>query len=210
MNKKLVSVLLVAWMIMVFACVIGIAENNTVLNENEYIGVGEGGAGGPITVSVTLSGDKITAIKAIEQHETHGLGTTAILRLTDAMIKANSTEVDNIAGATVTSEAFKAAVNQALAASPLGAAKEVVYQGTGEGGAGGPITVSVTLSGDKITAIKAIEQHETHGLGTTAILRLTDAMIKANSTEVDNIAGATVTSIAFKAAVEQALSNAQK
>ncbi len=208
--NKYVSALLIALMLVSLMPVISVAATDVVLNENEYIGVGEGGVGGPITVKVTLENDQIKAIKVLEQNETRGLGTTAMLKLTDAMIKANSAEVDNVTGATITCDAFKAAVQQALSGTALGKAEEAVYEGTGEGGVGGPITVSVTLSGEKIVGIKVLQQNETRGLGTTAMLKLTDAMIKANSTEVDNITGATITCDAFKAAVQQALDKAQK
>jgi len=90
---------------------VGMAQD---LAANEFIGENAYGAGGVIRVKVTMDGDKIAAIKTIEQHETRGLGTTAMLKVIDAMLKANSTEVDNITGATVSSNALKAAVNQAL------------------------------------------------------------------------------------------------
>jgi len=63
---------------------------------------------------VTVEGGAIKAVKVTEQHESRGLGTTAMLKVIDAMVKTNSTEVDSIAGATVSSNALKAAVNQAL------------------------------------------------------------------------------------------------
>ena len=94
---------------------VGMAEyTDFPLNDNEYLGCSENGAGGRITVKVTVDNDAITAIEVIEQNETRGLGTTALLKLIDAMVKVNSSEVDSIAGATITSNAFKAAVNQAL------------------------------------------------------------------------------------------------
>ena len=92
------------------------------LAPNEFIGENAHGAGGAIRVKVTMDGDKIADIKTVEQHETRGLGTTAIMQLTQDMLAANSTEVDDVSGATLTSVAFKAAVRQAVET-----AKETLY-----------------------------------------------------------------------------------
>lgn len=72
------------------------------------------GYGGTLKVSVTLNGDDITSVKITEHHETQGVGTRAIDALPKAIEEANSTNVDSISGATITSEAIKQAVNQAM------------------------------------------------------------------------------------------------
>lgn len=67
----------------------------------------------PIRVEVATNGKEITAIETSHE-ETPEIGGEAIDDLTSSIIATNSTDVDNIAGATVTSEAFKEAVDNAL------------------------------------------------------------------------------------------------
>ena len=74
------------------------------------------GYGGDIKVTVNFGKDGVIESIDTEHTETEDIGAKAIPELTDAIIKANGTEgVDNVSGATVTSEAFKSAVNEAIA-----------------------------------------------------------------------------------------------
>lgn len=83
------------------------------LAENEYIGVGEG-FGGEVKVKVTMDGDKIAKIEVLSHSETAGISDPAFTQIPEAIIAANSTEVDVVTGATRTSDALIAAVNDAL------------------------------------------------------------------------------------------------
>lgn len=67
-----------------------------------------------ITVSVETEGDKIVAIKVVKMDETKRIANPAIEKLTTKIIAKQSVEVDNVAGATYTSEGFKEAVTDAL------------------------------------------------------------------------------------------------
>jgi succinate dehydrogenase/fumarate reductase flavoprotein subunit/uncharacterized protein with FMN-binding domain len=81
---------------------------------NEYIGTGIG-IGGDLVVKVTLdSAKKITAVNFLRLHETRGISDRAVTRIPQAIIAANSTNVDTVTGATVTSRAIIQAVNDAL------------------------------------------------------------------------------------------------
>ncbi|WP_297280766.1 FMN-binding protein [uncultured Anaerococcus sp.] len=72
------------------------------------------GYGGDINVTVNLEEGKIKSIDT-DHTETEGIGADAIPELTDEIIKNNGTEgVDNVSGATVTSEAFKSVVDEAV------------------------------------------------------------------------------------------------
>lgn len=82
------------------------------------------------------------------------------------------------------------------------------YIGENPYGIGGPIRVKVTMDGEKITAIEVLDHHETKGIGTTAMRQLTKGIITKETIEVDDISGATLTSVAFKAAVRQAVESA--
>ena len=85
------------------------------LAANEYIGVGVSEIGGEIKVKVTMDGDKIAKIEVLSHNETAGISDPAFKTLPDAIIAANSTQVDTVSGATKTSDALIAAVNDALA-----------------------------------------------------------------------------------------------
>ena len=69
--------------------------------------------GGDVTVSLTVDSDKITAIEVTEHDETPGISDPAIAELPNKIIEAQSTEIDGVAGATMTSNAIKEAVNSA-------------------------------------------------------------------------------------------------
>ena len=84
------------------------------LGDNQYAGVGNG-MGGDVTVLVTLDGDTVTAVEVLSHTETPVLSDQAISDIPGAIVAANSTQVDAIAGATVTSKAIMQAVNDALA-----------------------------------------------------------------------------------------------
>ncbi len=82
------------------------------------------GYGGTLKVSVTINGTDITDVKVTEHNETQGVGTRAIDALPGAIEEADSVDVDSISGATVTSEAIKEAVSQAIGMS--GVIQEVI------------------------------------------------------------------------------------
>lgn len=84
------------------------------LAANEYIGVGKSEIGGDVKVKVTMDGDKIAKIEVLSHNETPGVSDPAFAGIPEAIIAAQSTEVDVITGATKTSDALIAAVNDAL------------------------------------------------------------------------------------------------
>lgn len=83
------------------------------LAENEYIGEADG-FGGPIKVKVTMDGDKIANIEVLSHGETAGISDPAFNTIPQAIIDAQSTEVDVVANATYTSNGLMAAVQDAL------------------------------------------------------------------------------------------------
>lgn len=83
------------------------------------------------------------------------------------------------------------------------------YTGTGSGW--DSITVSVTVDAYSITEIKVIEDNETVGVGSPRPLnQIIESILKKNSTDVDTVSGATITSNGVIAAVKDALTKAQK
>lgn len=83
------------------------------LAANEYIGEAEG-YGGTIKVKVTMDGDKISKIDVLSHGETAGISDPAFNTIPEAIINAQSTQVDIATGATYTSNGLIAAVNDAL------------------------------------------------------------------------------------------------
>lgn len=77
----------------------------------------EKGYGGDVTVTVTVEGDKVTEVTYEADKETNGIGSVAAEKLAAAMVEAGTTEVDGIAGATYTSEAFIKAAKAAVEAA---------------------------------------------------------------------------------------------
>lgn len=79
------------------------------------------GMDGEITVSVTATQDKIYAVNIVEANETEGIGTVACEKIPGEIVDANSLQVDGVSGATVSSDAIKEAVRNALEAAGLDA-----------------------------------------------------------------------------------------
>lgn len=89
------------------------SDGDVTLSANEYLGTAAG-MGGDLKVKVTMQNGKIAKVEVLDNKETPGIGTRAIEALPDAIVKAGSVEVDNVSGATITSEAIKEAVANAL------------------------------------------------------------------------------------------------
>ena len=85
------------------------------VGENQHIGSDANGIGGKIVVRVTYADGTISDVEVLEQNETPEFGGAALEELPAKVVEANSTEVDVITGATITSKAFLAAVADAIA-----------------------------------------------------------------------------------------------
>ncbi len=108
MKKRIIATLLASAMILATAC-----SSNEPVEQTVLKGTAKG-YGGELKVEVTLEGETIVGIGVTEHKETDGIGTPAIDEIPMAIIQANSTDVDVVAGATVTSTAIINAVNNAL------------------------------------------------------------------------------------------------
>ena len=157
------------------------------------------GQNGPVKVEVTTSADKILSVKIVDQKETEGIGSKAVAALPAEIVKAQSADVQGIAGASVSSAAIKKAAPLAL--------KNGTFEGKAYGN-NGWLTVEVTIKDNKITDIKTPGQRETKYLGDTAIREIGKDVLQYQTLNVDNIAGATVTSTALKTAIAQAIEKA--
>ena len=170
------------------------------------------GQNGPVKVEVTTSADKILSVKIVDQKETEGIGSKAVAALPAEIVKAQSANVQSIAGASVSSAAIKKAVQECLnQAQGKKAAPLALKNGTFEGkayGNNGWLTVEVTIKDNKITDIKTPGQRETKYLGDIAIREIGKDVLQYQTLNVDNVAGATVTSTALKTAIAQAIEKA--
>ena len=99
--KKLVSALL---MVMLF----------TALASAEVYNVTGTGKNGDVHVAVTIEGGKIVSVVVGEHQETPGICEPAIEKVPQAIVDNQSISVDGVTGATMTSDAIKSAVEQAL------------------------------------------------------------------------------------------------
>jgi fumarate reductase flavoprotein subunit len=72
------------------------------------------GKEGPVPVTVSVTGGKITAVEIGANSETEGIGTLAIDALPGQIVYANSADVDAISGATLTSNAILSGVADCL------------------------------------------------------------------------------------------------
>ena len=74
----------------------------------------------------------------------------------------------------------------------------------------GPLTVTVTVSRARISAITISEHSDTQAYVTMVTNTMIPAMIEAQSAEVDALAGATGTSNGVKQAVQDAIDQARR
>ena len=144
-------------------------------------------------------------------HDTYGLGLGVqddLFFLVGLMNSkgdlAVNSNIDAVTGATISSSAVVACVNAASKYVQESGAAGGPLTGTANG-FGGPITVSVTMDGDKITAVEIVSNSETPEIAGTALEQIPAAIVAANSPDVDIVSGATYTSNGIINAVKNAL-----
>lgn len=170
-----------------------------------------------VKVTVTVSDSAITDVTIDVSGETAGYGADIGDAMKEAVMKAQSADVDGVAGATITSDAVKSAVQKCLdqaagkqSAEPTGYTAGT-YTATAAGH-NGDMTVEVTFDDTSITDIKVTDHKETYGLGygltTSPVEVLPEAIVENQSLAVDSVASATVTSAAIKQAVADCVAQA--
>jgi len=178
--------------------------------DGTYEGTSDAGMYPGLKVAVTFAGGSITNVEVVEHDETPGISDPAIEGVPAAIVAANSTEVDVVSGATLTSNAIIEAVNNAIAVAsgnaPAVVYEDGVYEGTSDKGMHPGLKVSVTVEGGKITNVEVVEHDETPGIADPAIEGVPAAIVEAGSPNVDVVSGATLTSEAIMDAVQNALS----
>ena len=87
---------------------------NIELAENEFLGSGQG-IGSTLQVKITVENGKMVDAVVVQHNETPVTSDVAINELPKQIVEAQSLDVDNISGATVTSKAVKNAIADAMA-----------------------------------------------------------------------------------------------
>ena len=186
-------------------------EEEPVDEAEKFIGVAEG-YGGEMEVEVSIKDGEIVYIEVLEHQETDDFAIPAFEDLIEAVMEAQSTDVDMVSGATATSEGFLAAVDDALAqADPeeeVDMPDTETYTATVEA-YGGDLTVEVLLTPEEILNIQVTDHEETEDIADPALEETPQDIIAAQSTDVEAVSGATVTSEAIMEAVEIALAEAE-
>lgn len=174
------------------------------------------GFGGAVTVKVTVDEAAVTAIEIVGDAETDGIGKTAIEEYAASLVGISSADgIDAKTGATITSEAVKAAVADALsqAAGTAASSDEALAFTAGTytasaAGYMGDVTLDVTFSDSAVTDIAVTASGETEHVGDVVYDIMIPDIIAANGTGVDAVSGATFTSRAVRTAVNAAAEQA--
>lgn len=115
-NKKLVSIL--AGIMILSAVATGCSSKDANASaegykDGSYTAEVEGQSG-PMNVEVEIKDGKIAEVKVASHNETDGIATPALEQLPAAIVEKNSTEVESVSGATLTSGRIIEAVNACL------------------------------------------------------------------------------------------------
>lgn len=111
MTRKILSILLA---IAMMAVMTPVAIGEALPVDGVYTGIGAG-MHSTIKVEVAVEGAKIASVTVLEQDETVGISDPALEQIPNAIVAANSTDVDVVTNATLTSEGIIEAVENALA-----------------------------------------------------------------------------------------------
>ena len=188
-----------------------------------YTGEAEGFKG-PVAVVVTVKDDgTVTALKVGDDrfHETDGIGTLVLepdftASFVGKTLPVTLSDIDAIAGSTVTTQAVVDAVNKAYEDKIVVSTGPALPEGTpyaGEAeGFKGPVAVVVTVKDDgTVTALKVGDDrfHETDGIGTLVLepdftASFVGKTLPVTLSDIDAIAGSTVTTQAVVDAVNKA------
>jgi RnfABCDGE-type electron transport complex G subunit len=188
----------------------------------------QAGYDGYITYNLALNKDgEIVGLMIVSHTETPGIGDVITTESFQEQFIGKSFEdpivagedVDAVSGATVSSSAMITSIRRVVgvvAENYLGqeavtidisAVPDGIYEGSAPG-IGGPLVVSVEVSGGVITAINVLEHSETPTYYIEAYPLIPDLIIAEQSFDIDTKTGATISANAIVKAVQDALSGA--
>ncbi|MEE1831279.1 FMN-binding protein [Streptomyces sp. SP17KL33] len=172
---------------------------------------------GPVQVQATFQGEKITAVKFLQQPD-HPQTEAAVPVLIEETLTAQSADIDTVSGATITSDAYRESLQAAIdeneksassdsASGDSEATKENASRtvaGPTVGTSKGDIQVQVTFEGDEITAVEMLKQPN-HPQTEAAVPVLIKETLAAQSADIDTVSGATITSDGYRESLQAAI-----
>ncbi|WP_328492606.1 FMN-binding protein [Streptomyces sp. NBC_00414] len=169
---------------------------------------------GPVQVEVTFDGDKITAVKLLQQPN-HPQTEAAVPKLVAETLTAQSADVDTVSGATITSDGYRESLQAAIdaqaessaasSASPSeSAAASQVVAGSTVNTEKGTVQVEVTFEGDTIGSVRMLQQPN-HPQTEAAVPKLIAETLEAQSADIDAVSGATITSEGYVESLQAAI-----
>lgn len=180
-----------------------------------YLGEAEG-FGGIVKTYVTLNEGKVVDVYVEGENETIGKGSLAIEQLPAKIIEKGNSDVDCVAGATVTSNAIKEGFKNALLSKETvdfikPEVKIEFKDGTYTANAFGhntPVSVEVTLADNKIENVVVTEDKSDTAMHDLTVETIPERIVSNQSLNVDVVTGATETSSAIINAVGNAIEQA--
>ena len=203
--------------------------------DGTYQGSGTG-FGGTITVQVTVSGGKITAVDILSASGETGSYFASAQGVVSKVLSSQSPNVDAVSGATYSSNGIIQAVKNALsqagnsdsatpAATPTPTPtpkpakkpkkdtsvsyKDGVYEGQAEG-FDGTVTVKVTIKNGKIKKISNTNTDTPEFFNKAWKTIKSNVISRQSTSEIDTVSGATFSSNGILGALSQALSKADQ
>ena len=201
--------------------------------DGTYQGSGTG-FGGTITVQVTVSGGKITAVDILSASGETGSYFASAQGVVSKVLSSQSPNVDAVSGATYSSNGIIQAVQNALsqagnsdsatpAATPTPTPKPAkkpkkdtsvsykdgVYEGQAEG-FDGTVTVKVTIKNGKIKKISNTNTDTPEFFNKAWKTIKSNVISRQSTSEIDTVSGATFSSNGIHGALSQALSKADQ
>ncbi|KRM74560.1 FAD-dependent oxidoreductase [Secundilactobacillus collinoides] len=190
------------------------------LKNGTFVGTGKGFKN-RIVVSATIENDEIQSVKLVSSADSPEVGEKIIPTLVKEANDTKAFKVDAVSGASFTSGGFNQAMadvkRQALGQSAPTDTKltDGTYSATvkslkdREGLPGvGEMTLSATFADDQITQIETPAYTDTRIMGGMAFDILKKQVIGNQSTDVDAVTGATVSSNAFISALDDCIQQA--
>ena len=167
-----------------------------------------------IRVTLTfVNGSIVNAeVASISGSESQGIGTVVVQKAPALIVARQSVDIaDACAGASRTANGIKEAGTQAIdkvVNSGSASMKSGTYVARATHNYGGDFDVAVTVSQTAILGIIVASSNESLSIGQPAIPIIIERIINAQTTGVDSVSGATLTSNSLKDAVAKALEEA--
>ncbi len=213
MKKVFTGLLSSAMMLSLVGCT---SNDSGKYTAGTYTGTGKGHSS-DVTVTVTFSSSEITKVELDVSGETESIGGKAADELAQQIMDQQSSDIDGVSGATETTNAVKAGLEDAIkqASGTESAEKTKLTDGTytetaTSFGVTGLMKGTVTIKDNKITDIQITEESDsaTGQWFSVAEEKLIPRIIEAQSVGVDSITGATTSSGAIKTIVSSAIEEA--